>query len=159
MEIVVRAALMFLFLWLVTRVVGRSTLGELSSFQLILFITMGDLVGQAIVQQDYSFTAGALAVGTFAVLTIFLAWLNSRWRATARRTHGVPVVVVKDGELLLDIMRRERLGLDDLLAASRGQGIERVGDIQVAVLEANGQLSFFTGDGGSSGAQQQPPVG
>lgn len=159
MEIVVRAALMFLFLWLVTRVVGRSTLGELSSFQLILFITMGDLVGQAVVQQDYSFTAGALAVGTFAVLTIFLAWLNSRWRGPARFTHGVPVVVVKDGEPLLDIMHRERLGLDDLLAASRGQGIERVGDIQVAVLEANGQLSFFTTDGASSGAGEQPPVG
>lgn len=159
MEIVVRAALMFLFLWSVTRVVGRSTLGELSSFQLILFITMGDLVGQAIVQQDYSFTAGALAVGTFALLTIFLGWINSRWRRWARITHGVPVVVVQDGELLLETMRRERLGLNDLLAASRGQGIERVGDIRVAVLEANGQLSFFTSDPAASGASEQPPVG
>jgi uncharacterized membrane protein YcaP (DUF421 family) len=159
MEIVIRAALMFLFLWLVTRAVGRSTLGELSSFQLILFITMGDLVGQAIVQQDYSFTAGALAVATFAVLTIFLSWINSRWRAPARVTHGVPAIVLKDGEPLLDIMHRERLGLDDLLAAARGQGIERVGDIQLVVLEANGQLSFFTTDGESSGANQQPPVG
>ncbi|MDO5739470.1 MAG: DUF421 domain-containing protein [Ornithinimicrobium sp.] len=159
MEIVVRAALMFLFLWSVTRVVGRSTLGELSSFQLILFITMGDLVGQAIVQQDYSFTAGALAVGTFALLTILIGWINSRWRGWARITHGVPVVVVQDGELLLETMRRERLGLNDLLAASRGRGIERVGDIRVAVLEANGQLSFFTSDPGASGASEQPPVG
>lgn len=159
MEIVVRAALMFLFLWLVTRAVGRSTLGELSSFQLILFITMGDLVGQAIVQQDYSFTAGALAVSTFAVLTILLTWINSRWRAPARVTHGVPVIVVKDGEPLLDIMRRERLGLDDLLAASRGQGIERIGDIQVAVLEANGQLSLFTSNSETSGSPERPPVG
>ena len=53
MEIVVRAVLLFGFLWLITRVVGRSTLGELSTFQLLLFVTMGDLVQQSITQQDY----------------------------------------------------------------------------------------------------------
>ena len=58
MEIIFRAAAMFLFLWLVTRIVGRSTLGELSTFQLILFITMGDMVQQAVTAQDYSFTGG-----------------------------------------------------------------------------------------------------
>jgi hypothetical protein len=70
MEIVVRAVVLFGFLWLITRVVGRSTLGELSTFQLLLFVTMGDLVQQSITQQDYSLTSGVLAVGVFALLTI-----------------------------------------------------------------------------------------
>ncbi len=73
MEIVYRAAVMFLFLWVVTRIVGRSTLGELSTFQLILFITMGDLIQQAVTQQDYSVTGGVLAVSVFAVMTIALS--------------------------------------------------------------------------------------
>ena len=79
MEIVVRAVVIFGFLWLVTRVVGRSTLGELSTFQLLLYVTMGDLVQQSITQQDYSLTSGILAVGVFALLTILLSWINSRW--------------------------------------------------------------------------------
>jgi uncharacterized membrane protein YcaP (DUF421 family) len=56
MEVVFRAVVIFFFLWLITRVVGRSTLGELSTFELLLFVTMGDLVQQSVTQQDYSVT-------------------------------------------------------------------------------------------------------
>lgn len=167
MEIVFRAAAMFFFLWLVTRVVGRSTLGELSTFQLILFITMGDMIQQAVTQQDYSVTGGVLAVSVFAVLTIALSWANARWPAVRAVTHGVAVVIVDRGEPLLDTLRSERMSLDDLMAAARQQGFERFADIRLAVLEANGQVSFFaaerpTGagvDNDRAGAAAKPPEG
>lgn len=159
MDIVIRAAIIFVILWFITRLAGRSTLGELSSFELILFITMGDLVAQGVVPQDYSATTAVLAVGTMALLTITMSWVNSRWRAPASLTHGVPVVVVQHGEVLHDVLHRERLGLDDLLAAARGQGIELLGDIRLAILESNGQLSFFTGPAGQDGASSSPPTG
>ena len=63
MEIVVRAVVVFLFLWVITRIVGRSTLGELSTFQLVVFITMGDLIQQSVTQQDFSVTAGSWPSG------------------------------------------------------------------------------------------------
>ncbi|TKV57815.1 DUF421 domain-containing protein [Nakamurella flava] len=167
MEIVFRAAAMFFFLWLVTRVVGRSTLGELSTFQLILFITMGDMIQQAVTQQDYSVTGGVLAVSVFAVLTIALSWANARWPAIRAVTHGVAIVVVQHGEPLLDTLRAERMSLDDLMAAARQQGFERFADIRLAVLEANGQVSFFANEGsagaeagnGRAGAAAPPPGG
>lgn len=159
MEIVIRAAIIFFFLWGITRVVGRSTLGELSSFELILFVAMGDLVQQAVTQQDYSVTGAALAVGTFALLTIFLSWINARFPRSRKVMQGVPVVVVSDGELALETIRNERLSLDELLGAARQQGIERIGDIRVGVLETNGQLSFFTSEGATDGAAQTPDVG
>ena len=62
MEIIFRALFIFGFLWLITRVTGRATLGELSTFQLLLYVTMGDLVQQAVTQQDYSVTSAVLAV-------------------------------------------------------------------------------------------------
>lgn len=159
MDIVIRAAVIFLFLWVVTRLAGRSTLGELSSFELILYVVMGDLVAESVVPQDYSATAAVLAVGTMAVLTIGMSWLNTRSRRASRVTHGVPVVVVHEGEVLHDVLKRERLGLDDLLAAARGEGIELVREIDLAVLEANGQVSFFTAEGAQSGSSEQPPAG
>ena len=145
MEIVVRAALMFGFLWLITRVVGRSTLGELSTFQLLLYVTMGDLVQQSITQQDYSMTSGVLAVGVFALLTVLLSWINSRWPGSRSVIHGIPVVIVKDGEPLLDVLGRERLSVNDLFAAAREKGLRRLDEVQLAVLEADGKISFFTG--------------
>ncbi len=78
MEIVVRAAVVWVFLWIITRAVGRSTLGELSTFQLILFVTMGDMVQQGVTQQDYSVTGSLLAVSTFAVITVAVSYANQR---------------------------------------------------------------------------------
>lgn len=159
MEIVIRAVVLFFFLWGLTRVVGRSTLGELSSFELVLFIVMGDLIQQGVTQQDFSVTGALLAIGTFAVLTIALSWINARFPGARRVTHGVPVVVVSGGELATEVMRTERLSLDDLLGAARQQGIEKIAQIRLAVLETNGQISFFTDDGGSSGAPEPSQAG
>ena len=160
MEIVVRAVVMFFFLWLVTRVVGRSTLGELSTFELILFVTMGDLVQQGVTQQDYSVTGSLLAVSVFTLLTVLLSWLNWRWPRLRKVVHGVPVLVVHDGEPAVETMRSERLSFDDLYAAAREQGIERIADVRIAVLEADGKISFFERGTGSEqeGAPEKPAV-
>lgn len=157
MEIVYRALFVFAFLWLITRVVGRSTLGELSTFQLILFITVGDMMQQAVTQQDYSVTGGVLAVSVFTLLTLLLTWVNARWPRARTVTHGVAVVVVNRGEPVLDVMKAERLSLDDLMAAARAQGYERFSQISLAVLEANGQMSFFGLKG--EGAPPRPSIG
>src|SRR3954465_6655234 len=157
MEIVVRAIFIYFFLWIITRAVGRSTLGELSTFQLLLYVTMGDLVQQAITQQDYSVTSGVLAVSTFALLTVFIGWVNWRGRQPRPVPSGFPIVIVKAGEPLIDVMKLERMTLDDLYAQARQNGIERLAQIELAVLETDGRVSFFTGDRESSGAPDPQP--
>jgi uncharacterized membrane protein YcaP (DUF421 family) len=159
MEIVVRAAVVYLFLWLVTRATGRSTLGELSTFQLLLYVCMGDLVQQAVTQQDYSLTGGALAVGTFAVLTAGIGFVNRRWDRARPVTHGVPIVIVRDGEPLTDALAGEQLSSGDLFAAAREQGIRRISDVELAVLEADGKISFFVTEPDESGAPARPSTG
>jgi uncharacterized membrane protein YcaP (DUF421 family) len=156
MEVVVRAAFFALFLFLVTRVVGRATLSELSAFQLILYVVMGDLIQQSVTQQDYSVTGGILAISVFALLTIAAGWATKRWRRVRPLVHGVPYVLIRDGELVTDTMRVERVSMDDLLIAIRQQGIERFSDIDLAVLETNGRISFFTRSGASDGAAAPP---
>jgi uncharacterized membrane protein YcaP (DUF421 family) len=157
-EVVFRALFIFGFLWFVTRVTGRSTLGELSTFQLLLYVTMGDLVQQAVTQQDYSLTSAVLAVGVFALLTVAVSVVNSRWRRIRPITHGVAVVIVDDGEPVMATLRAERISIDDLMSAARQEGIEHFADIRVAVLETNGRISFFTRDHQSEGAPEPPSV-
>jgi uncharacterized membrane protein YcaP (DUF421 family) len=157
MEIVFRALFVFLFLWIVTRAVGRSSLGELSTFQLLLYVTMGDLVQQSVTQQDYSLTGSVLAVSTFALLTVLFGWINWRWRRTRPLVAGVPLVIVKDGEPLVEAMKHERMSLDELYAQARQQGIRRLGEIDLAVLETDGKVSFFTRDGAEDGAPDMQP--
>jgi uncharacterized membrane protein YcaP (DUF421 family) len=160
MEVILRAAIMFTFLWIVTRAVGRSTLGELSTFQLILFVTMGDLIQQGVTQQDYSLTGAVLAISTFAVITVLISFANQRWQRLLPITHGVPIIIVRSGEPDLKALSAERMSVQDLFAAAREQGFRRLSEIELAVLEADGKISFFgTEDGGKSGASEAAPAG
>jgi len=157
MEIVLRALVIYCFLWAITRALGRSTLGELSTFQLLVYVTMGDLVQQAVTQQDYSVTAGVLAVGTFALMTVAIGWLQWRFPRVRPMTSGRPVVVWQDGGPLEETMRDETLSLADILAAAREQGIRTTRQIEYAVLEADGKISFFTHDDQGEGAAETAP--
>jgi uncharacterized membrane protein YcaP (DUF421 family) len=160
MEVILRAAVMFTFLWIVTRAVGRSTLGELSTFQLILFVTMGDLIQQGVTQQDYSVTGAVLAISTFAVITVVISFANQRWNRLLPITHGVPIIIVRAGEPDLKALTAERMSIQDLFASAREQGIRRLSDIELAVLEADGKISFFNAeDDGNSGASDRAPAG
>jgi uncharacterized membrane protein YcaP (DUF421 family) len=151
-EIVIRAIIVFAFLWLITRAVGRATLGELSTFELLLYVTMGDLVQQGVTQQDYSLTSAVLAVGVFALLTVSLSYLSWRVPRLRKLIRGRPVVIIRHGALQTKEMARERLTFDDLVASAREQGIRRISDIELAVLETNGRISFFTPEESTSGA-------
>lgn len=158
MEIAIRAVVMFVFLWGVTRAVGRSTLGELSTFELLLYVTMGDLVQQAVTQQDYSVTGGTVAVSVFALMTALLSWVQWRFPRVRGVVSGTPVVVVRDGSMLEPAMRQQRLSSTDLVTAARQQGIRDIRDLDLAVLEADGKISFFTREDGSSGAPETAPA-
>lgn len=159
MEIVIRALVVFAFLWVVTRAVGRSTLGELSTFELLLYVTMGDLVQQAVTQQDYSVTAGFLAVGTFALLTVALSWFQWRYPRVRPVVTGRPVLVFADGRPLEAGMRRQRLSMADLLVAAREEGVRNTLEIEYALLEADGRISFFTRGDEGGGAPEKHPQG
>ena len=144
MEIVFRAAVIYLFLWFVTRVVGKRELGQMSAFELVLLVTMGDLIQQGVTQEDYSVTGAMLAVGTFALLIVGFSWVSWRFPRTRRGLEGLPVIVITDGALRGDVMRYERLSDTEVHEALREQGIDDVSTVRIGVLEPDGKFSFFT---------------
>jgi uncharacterized membrane protein YcaP (DUF421 family) len=113
---------------------------------------MGDLVQQSITQQDYSVTSGVLTISVFALLTVALSWTQWKFPRLRSVIRGKPVVVVRDGRLLPVPARQQRFTESDLLATARQQGIRSLADIELAILEADGKVSFFTSSGGSEGA-------
>ena len=154
MEIVIRAAVMFFFLWGVTRAVGRTTLGELSTFELLMYVTMGDLIQQSVTQQDYSLTSGVLTISVFALFTTALSWIQWRFPRTRPLINGKPVVIVRDGRPLSPALRQQRMSTSDLMAAARQQGIRSLGEVDLAILENDGKISFFTATQDSEGAPE-----
>ncbi len=145
---------MFAIVWMITRVVGKRELGQLSAFELVLLVAIGDLIQQSVTQEDYSLTGGILVVSTFAVLTVTLSYVSWRFPRTRAVIDGSPTVVFKRGRPVDRVLRYERLPMDELLEAARAKGIRDLGQIQLAVLETNGSFTFFTrddSDGGTPG--------
>ncbi|HZD17176.1 MAG TPA: YetF domain-containing protein [Actinomycetota bacterium] len=143
MEIVIRAAAVFLFLWLLMRAMGKKELAELSAFELVLLVVIGDLVQQGVTQEDMSVTGAILAVGTIALLVLLSSYIGFRSDRARRVIDGVPVVVIRDGEVLGAVLRVERLTEDDVVGAARQQGIASPRDVVVGVLEPDGRFSFI----------------
>ncbi len=143
MEIVIRAGVMFVFLWLVTRALGKRELAQLSAFELVLLVTMGDLVQQGITQEDYSVSGGMLTIGTFALLSVALSYISWRFPRSRPVLEGQPVVVVRAGKTQEKVLAYERLPASELLEAARKEGIRDIEDVELAVLENDGSISFF----------------
>lgn len=146
MDIVLRATVIFVLLWLVIRVSGKREVAQLSAFDMIMVVTLGDLVAQGVVQEDYSLSAASLAVATFCVLSLLLAWAHYRFPLTRPLLSGRARVVVRDGEPVLEVLSSEHLTIEDVEEAAREKGIRRLRDIELCVLEVDGGFSFFTVD-------------
>lgn len=147
MDTVIRAAVVFAALYLFTRALGKRELAEMSAFELIVLVTLGDLVQQGVTQEDYSVTGAILAVSTFGFLSLAMSYVVFRWRSTQSVLEGAPVLIVRDGRLLEESMRLERVTEDEVLEAARGQGIRDLADVSYGVLEADGKFSFVKSDG------------
>jgi uncharacterized membrane protein YcaP (DUF421 family) len=147
MEIVIRTVIIFVFVLVLTRAIGRKELSELTAFELILLVTIGDLIQQGVTQEDQSLTGAILAVGTIGLLIVCLSYASFRWRGLRRFVRGLAVVVVRDGRPLEEAMRIERLTIDDVIEGAREQGIDDLGKVKLAVLEPDGKFSFIQSDG------------
>lgn len=143
MEIVVRATVVYFFLLVLMRSMGKRELAELSAFELILLITIGDLVQQGVTQEDMSLTGAMLAGTTLAVWALLFSYVTFRWRRTRPVLEGVPVIVVRDGKILEEMLDYERLTEDELREAARRNGIADLGDVQYGILEPDGKFSFI----------------
>ncbi len=149
MEIIVRATIIYFFLWAVTRGVGKRELSEMTAFELILLVTMGDLIQQGATQEDMSLTGAALAVGTLALWISIFAYLSWRFRRLRPALEGVPVIVIRDGRPLDDVLEIERLSLEEVCEEARNQGITDLAEVKMGVLEPDGKFSFLKAlDGG-----------
>jgi uncharacterized membrane protein YcaP (DUF421 family) len=143
MDLVLRAAIAFFFIFLLMRIVGRRELSSLEPFDLILLIVLGDLVQQGITQSDYSVTGLILAAGTISLLTVAVSYVSFRFPRTRPLLEGQPLVVIQDGEVLENNLRRERLTREELAEAARLQQISSLKDVSWAILEKSGQISFI----------------
>lgn len=143
MEIVVRATVIYWFLWLIVRGTGKRSLSELTPLEMILIVVLGDLVQQGVTQEDMSITGAVVAVSVFVVWTLVSDAISRRSRTASSLLSGTPAIVLRSGRPLQDRLDDEHLTLDELKEAARLQGYADLSQLDWAILETDGQFSFI----------------
>jgi uncharacterized membrane protein YcaP (DUF421 family) len=144
MDIALRAIFLYFFIYLLTRVVGRRELSSLGPFDIILLIVMGDAIQQGLTQDDYSVTGAVTVITVIALLQVGMSYLSFRSRTMRSILEGEPLVIVQDGKPIEKNLRRERLVIDEVMEEARSSAqISSLDEIQYAIIESNGAISFI----------------
>ena len=155
MDIVLRATVMFFVLFLLIRLLGKRELGQMTPFEFVVLVVLGDLIQQGVTHNDFSLTGATLAIGTFAFWALILSWTTYLFPRAKDLLDGAPRVVVRDGEIVSENLRRDRLTRDEILSEMRLAGIGRMSDVAWAILEPQGKMSFIRKDDGDARQQDR----
>lgn len=143
MESVFRGVVIYLFLWLIFRVSGKRTLAETSPFELVLLLIISEVTNQAMVDNDHSVTNAILLIMTLTGISVLLSVVKHYWPAANRILEGMPLPLVKDGQVLQENMDKARVDREEILSAARmTQGIECMDEIKHATVENDGKISI-----------------
>jgi len=143
MDSVLRTASMYGFLVMIFRITGKRSLAQITAFDFILLLIIGEATQQAILGNDFSFTNACVVIATLMLLELGFSLVKGWWPSLDPVLESAPLVVVDNGRPLEDRMVRERVDLADVLAAARERhGLERLDQIKYAVLEKSGGISI-----------------
>jgi uncharacterized membrane protein YcaP (DUF421 family) len=155
-EVVLRTALVYLFLVAVLRISGKRQVGQLSVLELVVILVISDAVQNSMVGDNTTLWGGLLAVLTLVALDLALKTLARRSKPVRIAIEGEPRLLVRDGRLLERAIEAEGLELDEVRAAIRSHGLADVGEVWFAVLETDGSISVIPRDGGRTTSNRPP---
>ena len=170
-----RTLAVYLMVLVLLRITGKREIGNFSPFDLLVALMLGEIVDEAI-YGDVSFAQFALAAGMIALCQYATGWLTFQNKKLDALLEGTPSVLVRDGELQREALRKERMAEEEVMAMLREQGIDDLREVKVAVLEVSGRLSAIKQDWAEpvqkgdlpgqeqeekqrdTGGQEQPPM-
>jgi uncharacterized membrane protein YcaP (DUF421 family) len=141
-EIILRGTLVYLFLFFLLRVLRREA-GQIGISDLLVVVLIADAAQNAMGSEYRSLTEGAILVATIALWDYFLDWLSFRVAAVRRLLRPTPLLLIRNGRLQRQNMKREKIQEEELMGQLREKGVESVGDVKECYLEGNGRVSVI----------------
>lgn len=152
-----RATAMFAVVFLLLRLLGKRELGQMTPFEVVSLVVIGDLIQQGITHNDFSLTGATLAISTFAFWSVVLGWASYYFPRLKGALEGHPRVIICQGKLIEENLRRDRMTRSEVESEMRLAGIGAINDVAWAILEPSGKISFIKRDRDEA-STMRPPV-
>jgi uncharacterized membrane protein YcaP (DUF421 family) len=143
MNPVLRGVAIYLFILFLFRIMGKRSLSEATTFDLVLLLIISEVTQQALVGHDYSLTGSFILIVTLVSTDLVFSLLKENFPLFGKVTEGLPLVIVNDGKPLSNRMKKSKVSEDDILEAARMTfGLEKMTDIKYAILEKSGDITI-----------------
>lgn len=144
MESVISGAVIYLSVMVFTRITGRRTLAQTTVFDIVLLLLLAEAAQGFLLGDDPSFTNFVIVLATFGVIDVAMSYLKLHSQFAQALIDGAPTILMRDGQVLEDRLRRTRVTRDDIIEAARMQhGIANWDEIEAAVLETGGGITII----------------
>ena len=144
MNPVIRGVIIYLFLLLLFRIMGKRSLSETTMFDLLVLLIISEVTQQAMVDTDNSLTAAAILITTLLGMDLILSLLKKPFKMFEKIVEGTPLIIVDHGKPLKDRMSKTNIDEEDVMQAARAnQGLEKIEQVKYAVLEKDGTISII----------------
>jgi uncharacterized membrane protein YcaP (DUF421 family) len=148
MEAIVRALVVYFVLLIIFRIAGNRTLAQMTAFDMILLLIIGETIQEALVDSDHSMTNAFLLILTLVGTAVLLSLLKQRFKTLERILDGGPVVIIERGKMQQDRMDKIRVDEADIMESARQQeGLRRLDEIDYAVVERHGEVTVIPKEG------------
>lgn len=144
MEPVLHAVALYIILMLIFRIAGKRSLAQITTFDFVLLLVIGEATQQALVGKDFSMTNSILLIVTLVGIDVGLSLIKQRFEKVEKWLDSTPVILVDNGKLLNERLKKARVDASDILSKARElQGLERLEQIKYAVLEPSGGITII----------------
>ena len=144
MNPVLRGVVIYLVVLVVFRIMGKRSLSEATTFDFVLLLIISEVTQQALVGKDYSLSGSIILVVTLVTVDLILNLIKDKSKAFGKLTEGTSLLIVDEGKLLKDRMKKCKVEEEDILEAARMQfGLEKLEHIKYAILEKDGKISII----------------
>ncbi len=140
---ILRSGVIYLFILLAFRFTGKRQVGQLTPFDLVVLLIISNVVQNSLIGNDNSIGGGMIGAVTILALNWMVVELSYRFKPFRRAMEGTPTLLVHNGRILHENLKRERITLEDLQGALRKSGVGDVAQARFAILEENGQISVI----------------
>ena len=138
-----RTVFMYVIIFIVLRLMGKREIGKLSVLDLVISVMIAEIAVIEIEQVDNNLLHGIVPIVVLLIIQIISAFLSMKSRKVRLLLDGKPTVVVANGEIYRDELKKQRYNLDDLMLQLRENGVTSVSEIDFAILETSGKLSVI----------------
>lgn len=135
----------YVLMLVVIRILGKRTVGNFSAFDLLVALMLGEVVDE-IIYGDVTFLQGTVAIGVVAVAQYGNSWLSYWDHGLDKILEGKPTILIRDGKLVRNGLRKERMNEKDVMAELRLQGVEDMREVHLGVMEVDGEMSVLLHD-------------